>query len=420
MDKSYLFDSIINHIKASIIISDSNGHIKLVNSATEKIWDFSEKDFGQIKVDNLFCFESGGIAELFKLDNWSGEISAIRRDGEIIHLYVEISLIIDEDIGSKKYLIISESIEEKLSLLKKLDNKEKELEQSVKNLKKAEILMVEEDKLASLGHLAAGILHEINNPLGFIISNFGTLKKYVERLVGIVDLYKQVINKLATVNESLLSSNEYINLKEMENKYNLDFIMSDTVELVNDTEEGIERVQKIISAMRNFAHASKAMEFENYDLNEGINNTLVIAKNEIKYTANVKVELDEIPRVEAISSEINQVILNLIINSSHAIKERKESEDLSYFGLLTITTTSDESCVKCIIEDNGMGISKENLDKIFQPFFTTKPIGKGTGLGLSIANDIIKNKHKGDLTVESIPGEGTKITIILPIKQGCS
>ena len=125
----------------------------------------------------------------------------------------------------------------------------------------------------------------------------------------------------------------------------------------------------------------------------------------------------KLPYVEAQSNEINQVILNIIINSSFAIKEKQQNVDSEYFGLLKINTYSDSSSVYCAIEDNGTGISKENLDKIFEPFFTTKAVGKGTGLGLSIAYDTIKNKHKGELIVESTLGIGTKIIIKLPIEK---
>lgn len=423
MEMKYLFETIIKNIKQSLLITDSNGKLEFFNASTEKMWNYSEEELKNMNINDLFYFESSytegnkisQISDLFLFENWNGEIYAKNKENSVFCLKVSICQIFEENSNVKKYLIISENIEEKKSLLSQLKLKDEELQKSIKNLENAQFMMIEEDKLANLGHLSAGIAHEINNPLGFIISNFGTLKKYVEKLNEIILLYKSL---LANSEEGMcLVKDEVANVESLERKYNLDFIMDDIDELLKDTEGGIERVQKIIAAMRNFAHSSLEKNFEQYDLNYGITNTLVIAKNEIKYNSNIEIELDEIPQVEAIPSEINQVILNLIINSSHAIKEKQENADLDYFGLLKIYTFSDDLFVSCVIEDNGTGIPKENLDKIFEPFFTTKPIGKGTGLGLSIAYDIIKNTHKGDLIVDSVLGEGTKVTIKLPIRH---
>ena len=419
---NYLFGALMESIKDSVIISDSKGNLELFNDETDKMWSYSDEELEKMNINQLFDWSNNEnertkvirLEDLMLSHSWNGELIAKNKEGSLFYVNVSIQPVLEEKSDDRKYVIISQSIEDKRNLLSQLKLKDAELSESVKNLKTAQTMMIEEDKLANIGHLSAGIAHEINNPLGFIVSNFGTLKKYVESLNSIILLYK---NLISNSNQELLPKDELINIEDAEKKCNLEFLMSDVTELLIDTEDGIERVQKIILAMRNFAHSSVDKNFEQFDLNYGITNTLVIAKNEIKYNSNIETEFSDLPPIQAISSEINQVILNIIINASHAIKEKQEKSDSDYFGLLKITTYNDDTYVNCVIEDNGTGIPKENLKRIFEPFFTTKPIGKGTGLGLSIANDIIKNTHKGDLIVDSVLGEGTKITIRLPIKH---
>ncbi|PRR80784.1 PAS domain-containing sensor histidine kinase [Clostridium vincentii] len=421
MNINYLFESMMKNVSDSIIITDANGYIEEFNTSTEKIWHYSCDEFKHLHINNLFSLEdelqedlnARIYKDIVSLNQWSDELCAIDKNKNTFNLIISIYPVLDYNSQIINYVVVSEDIREKKSLVQELSLKNQELKEALKNLKTTQVSMVQEDKLASLGQLSAGIAHEINNPLGFIISNFGTLKKYTEKLYSMVSLYKSSINN----NEGYSSDEDRMNLLKTEKKYNLDFIMEDLEELLKDTEDGIERVRKTVGAMRNFAHSTIEGEFEQYDLNDGINNTLVIAKNELKYNSNIETALGELPYIEAQSNEINQVILNIIINSSFAIKEKHENEDLEYFGLLKIATYSDRNFIYCSIEDNGTGISKKNLDKIFEPFFTTKPVGKGTGLGLSIAYDTIKNKHKGELIVESTLGIGTKIVIKLPIKK---
>lgn len=159
-----------------------------------------------------------------------------------------------------------------------------------------------------------------------------------------------------------------------------------------------------------FSRSDESDTIEDYDLNEGIESTLLVANNEIKYYANVIKKLGIISSIKVIPVEINQVLLNLIVNAVHAIKEKSPDTQ----GDIIITTFEEEHFVCCSIEDTGIGIKEEIVSEIFNPFFTTKPVGQGTGLGLSISYEIIKNKHKGDLIVESTPNKGSKFTIKLP------
>ncbi|QPW56927.1 histidine kinase [Clostridium botulinum] len=282
-------------------------------------------------------------------------------------------------------------------------------------MKQTQVKLVREDKMVCIGQLSAGIAHEINNPLGFVMSNFNTLKKYVRNFKETLENYRMIKHELQLkFGESINKEIEYLNTIEKKNK--IDFIMDDLEEMFKDTSSGLERVRKIIYALRNFAHENTNGDLQQYDLNEGIENTLIIVKNEIKYTSQLRLNLTNIPIIKAIPNEINQCILNIIINSSYAIKEKILKQEYDQ-GIISISTTYDESYVYCSIEDNGIGIPDDIKNKILDPFFTTKPIGKGTGLGLSITYEIIKNTHKGELIVESEENLGTNITIKLPINR---
>ena len=170
------------------------------------------------------------------------------------------------------------------------------------------------------------------------------------------------------------------------------------------------RVGDIVKALRMFSRIDKQGAREDYDLNEGVRNSLIVARNEIKYIAEIREELAEIPLVSAIGGQINQVLLNLILNAAYAIKEK----GLPELGLITVRTYLTDGTVCCSIQDNGKGIPAEIQKDIFNPFFTTKPVGQGTGLGLSISYDIIVNKHQGKINFSSIEGEGTTFFIQLP------
>ncbi len=292
-----------------------------------------------------------------------------------------------------------------------LKEKNLELDITLKKLESMEVQLIKQDKMASIGYLAAGVAHEINNPLGFIHSNFESLRKYIKVLVNTLNEYYK-LHDMENYNlddfKGLLKA-----IKNLKEDNNIDFIVEDIDVLMQECDDGLYRVKDIVKGLRNFSYEAAQDKFEEYDLNKGINNTLTIAKNEIKYYANVELELNDIPLIQAISGQINQVILNIVVNAVHAIKEKEEKK----LGKIKITTEFDDKYVYCHIEDTGTGIAQENMNKIFKSFFTTKPQGTGTGLGLSISYNLIKNQHEGDICVESILGKGTKFTIKLPIAQ---
>lgn len=282
---------------------------------------------------------------------------------------------------------------------------EKEKEDSVdtimkmkSNLRVTQEKLISQEKMAGIGQLATGIVHEIFNPLGFVMSNFATLKTYFNDIKYMID----EINRDAEITKE--------RIEEIEEKCDIDFILDDIGDLFTDVEEGIVRINGIILNLKKFSR-QEVDEFIEYDINEGIRSTLIVAKNEYKYIADVVTNLDDIPYTRANASKINQVLLNLIINASHAIKEKNDDER----GLIEIKTYSEDKFIVCKIRDTGIGMSSDVYSQIFQPFYTTKPVGVGTGLGLSISYDIIAKQHDGEISVESEKGKGTLFTFKIPI-----
>jgi len=279
--------------------------------------------------------------------------------------------------------------------------KEKEEQRAlIKKLEEAQSFILQSEKMASIGQLAAGVAHEINNPIGFVYSNLGTLNKYVQDLFGMLDKYEQAETAIpeAEIRTQLQSARK---------KLDIAFLKEDLGALMAESKDGITRVKNIVQNLKDFSHVDAADEWKYADLHEGIDSTLNIVNNEIKYKAEVVKEYGDIPQVECLPSQLNQVFMNLLVNASHAIEER---------GLITVRTgqTGEEAWVE--IADTGKGIAAENLQKIFDPFFTTKPIGKGTGLGLSLSYGIIQ-KHNGRIEVQSEIGKGTTFRIWLPLRH---
>lgn len=267
----------------------------------------------------------------------------------------------------------------------------------VKALKKQIEILTEQlmhsEKLASLGQLAAGVAHEINNPIGYVASNLSALSEYTDSLT-----------KMIREAGAQLQPEQSAALKQ---KYDYDYILEDLPQLLEQSEAGLQRLIEIISDLKDFSHLEEA-EFIEADLHEGIRSTLNIIANELKYKAEVKLNFVDLPRIQCIPSQINQVLLNLLMNAAQAIEEH---------GVITVTTGYDEHWVWFSVADTGAGIPAEKIEEIYQPFYTTKPRGQGTGLGLALSRSIV-DKHTGVLEVTSEPGVGTCFTVKLPRKLG--
>ncbi|MBC7861215.1 MAG: PAS domain-containing protein [Burkholderiaceae bacterium] len=271
-----------------------------------------------------------------------------------------------------------------------------EQQRLIARLQEAQQQLLQSEKLASIGQLAAGVAHEINNPVGFVNSNMGTLQAYVETLFGVIGEYEQ----LAAAASPALSGQ----LAAVRARADLDFLKDDAGALVAESMDGLKRVRDIVASLRDFSRVGET-DWQVADLHNGIDSTLNIVANELKYKATVEKRYGVMPPVTCLVSQLNQVFMNLLINAGHAIATR---------GVITIRTGHDGDWVWIEIGDTGAGIAPEHLNRIFEPFFTTKPVGGGTGLGLSLSYGIVK-RHGGRIEVDSQVGCGTRFTIHLPV-----
>ncbi|MBI6953996.1 hybrid sensor histidine kinase/response regulator [Pseudomonas sp. B21-023] len=275
------------------------------------------------------------------------------------------------------------------------------LQREIDERKQLESQLVQSEKLASLGQMAAGVAHEINNPIGFVSSNLGTLEGYFQQLATMLDAYRHA-------EQGLGASEVSAALQRLREQTELDFLREDIPVLIKESKEGIGRVAQIVKDLKDFSRVDSAQQWQSANLLQGIDSTVNIVASELKYKADVIKRYQPLPDVECLPSQINQVILNLLVNAAQAMGSER--------GTITLSTGQLDASVWIEVADTGSGIAPEHLQKVFDPFFTTKPVGQGTGLGLSLSYGIIK-KHSGHISVRSQVGEGTVFTIELPIKQ---
>ncbi len=276
---------------------------------------------------------------------------------------------------------------------RELTEEKEKLKKANDDLKRSQVMIFQQEKLAGLGQLAAGVAHEINNPTGFILSNLNTFNKYIERIIEFI-----------AVQTSATEPVKVDNVNEKRNELKIDYILDDVTKLIGESLDGGNRIKKIVQDLKVFARQDDS-EKDNTNINECIESTLNIVWNELKYKATVKKELTDIPLIKCYRQQLNQVFMNILINASQAIEEH---------GDIIIKTWHEKESVFISISDTGCGIPEKNISRLFEPFFTTKDVGQGTGLGMSISYDIIK-KHNGNIFVESEEGKGTNFTIKIPV-----
>ena len=407
-EQNKLFSWVIEFSPSPILITDKEGNIEYVNHKYIKLTGYT---LNEILGKNPRLLKSGYHDEKFYKEMWEtildgriwrNDILNKTKDGRLIWQNLTISSIKDKEGKIIKFVALFDDISE----LKKI---KENLEIENKKLKELQTQLVREEKLASIGSLAAGIAHELNNPIGFVSSNINTLQTYFKYITEAFDkFYNNIENNKYKETEQIIKI-----IKNIKKEYELDYIFEDTKTLIGESLDGLKRVTNIVQNLRNFSRVDFEKKFEYFDIREGIKNTLVVAKNAIKYVADVKLDFEEIPRIPVLISELNQVFLNIIVNAAQAIKSQGRKKK----GTIKIKVFEEKEFVICEISDDGPGIPEKNLNKIFDPFFTTKKIGEGTGLGLSISYDIITKTHKGILDVKSEIGKGTTFIIKLPKKR---
>lgn len=299
--------------------------------------------------------------------------------------------------------LITEKMQEKYSI-----QLEKEVKKRTQELKRTQVQLIQSEKMAGIGQLAAGVAHEINNPLGYIINNFYVLKKYINNIFQFFSEYDQIVKKVQNLihdkKKIKVLNDQLLNKKK---EVRLEYIKNDLTDIIDENLEGVERVKHIVNDLKNFAYPLQD-KFKYTNINKEIEKALDILMNKVSYNVEIKKELKKIPDVYCNLEQINQVFVNLLINAVQASAKNK-----SY---IQIKSYSNSSFVIIEIKDQGDGIAKKYINKIFDPFFTTKEVGEATGLGLSIVYNIIKY-HNGNIKVNSTLGRGTTFIIKLPIKR---
>lgn len=411
------FRSISASAQDAIIMIDEDGLIRFWNAAAETIFGYPSdvvlgKDMHALCAPERFHAAYRAGFEKFRSGGLGGaigrtlELAAIRSSGE--EFPIEISLSAVQQKGHWLAIGIVRDISERKraeraaqTYLEQLTRSNSELQELYTKLEQTQGQLLQSEKMASIGLLAAGVAHEINNPVGFIKSNMQSLSQYVEDMLRVVDAYRTAV--------ALLPADDTVaaGLHRLEQEIGFDFERQDIQALLAETRQGLERVTKIVQDLKDFSHIETREKWDMEDIHKGIESTLNVIWNELKYTCEVKKEYGRIPPVECLLSQLNQVFMNLLVNAAHSIEGK---------GTITIRTGSEDDMVWIEISDTGKGIAQEDLSRIFDPFFTTKPVGKGTGLGLSVSYSII-HKHHGRITVASQVGKGTTFRIWLPIRQ---
>lgn len=308
--------------------------------------------------------------------------------------YIEFNELVDSYNGMADYIQSLYSTMEH-----QVQEKTRQLREAIKELQDTQAMMVHSEKMKSLGELVAGIMHEINNPINFIHGNLSHLKNYSEDLMAIIDKFSEFENDLSEEHKAEFQKL----LKDMD----YDFLKSDLPDLLKSCHEGTERTKNIILNLKDFSRMEESA-ITNVDLPKEIDSTLNILNNKFKHNITVHKDYHEdVPKIEAYGGQLNQVFMNILDNAAFAVSGKDHGE-------VWITVSKDNKNAYVEIRDNGKGMSEETKNKIFNPFFTTKPVGQGTGLGLSISYKVIKN-HNGSINVDSKEGEGTTFKITLPL-----
>ncbi|MEO5675690.1 MAG: ATP-binding protein [Chitinophagales bacterium] len=383
-----------------------------------------------VVIMGIFCFYTGGISSpgifLFALVPMIALLMVDRRNGMIwcfiasaaififyiLHL-LNISTYQLNDRNAEGYIDLSTAIgfifllffiirlfqQSEKKALRVLGEKNRQLDQSYLELQNAQALLVQSEKMASLGQLTAGLAHEINNPINFISASISPLKRDIEEIMSLLERYTELEkgNVSDKVEEILL----------FRNKFDLSFTIQEIRSLIQGIEEGSNRTAEIVKGLRNFSRLDEE-GMKLIDIHSGIESTLFLMSNKLR-EKNIETSIlfGDLPEINAHKGQLNQVFMNLLTNAIDAIENN---------GKIFITTSSENKNVKIFIRDTGKGINAELIQKIFDPFFTTKEVGKGTGLGLSISYGIIE-KHRGKIEVKSEVGKGTEFIIVLPIQH---
>lgn len=389
------FRALIEASPLPIIALDLKGNVTMWNQAAERVFGWREQEVLGLPIPIIPTEMNVEFQETFQAALQGKIVSNMetrrqKRDGSLIDVSIFSASVHDSKGTVVSGIALFTDITERKQTEQQLEDQRRALHQN--------------EKLASIGQLAAGVAHELNNPISFVKSNMGTLLEYVGEISGILQECQgaMVCWESGEREKCCLFIKQALHLAKQSDLENL---IPDLRKIVDESLEGAERVAQIVQDLKNFARADEA-ELKYADINQGIESTLNIVWNELKYKATVIKELGELPEIECYPMQLNQVFMNLLVNAAQAIPEK---------GEIRIKTFVRDEEVVVEISDTGVGITPEHLTHLFKPFFTTKPVGKGTGLGLSIAYGIVKD-HGGSIEVESEPGKGSLFRVRFPME----
>ena len=402
-------------------LEDSTTDAELIREKLEESWPGCSVERVDTELDFIQALERGGI-DLILADYVLPTFDGLTALGIVRQHYCDIPFIFISGImgeeaaieslksGATDY-VLKHRLSRLLPAVKRALAETRErtaCRMADEKLKTTQSQIFQSDKMASIGQLAAGIAHEINNPVGFLSSNLKTLTDYQMNLGQIISEYRQFIDHLSEAKNTGLAESEIENqtacLRTKETELDIDFILEDIPNLIRESCEGLDRIKQIVLNLKDFSHPGEDV-LKLADINQNLDTTLNIVWNELKYKATIIKDYGNLPQVNCYPQQINQVFMNLLVNAAHAIEKK---------GEIRISTRQDGSHVEIAVSDTGQGIAAKNLPRIFDPFFTTKAVGKGTGLGLNVSHNIVK-KHHGVIDVQSEPGKGTTFTVRLPI-----
>jgi PAS domain S-box-containing protein len=390
-----LFRQLFQRLPVAIYLSN-DGVLRMTNEALQKQTGFTEselmeRDFSRIvHPDDLQRVRQQTIAMLKGGAGSPYEFRILTKEGHIRWV-----------IGS---VISVEYHGRRATLGSYMDINERKLLESQ---------LVQAQKLESIGQLAAGIAHEINTPTQYVGDNIHFLDEAFAGMITLTGKYRELLDaaKTGEVTKGIIEE-----VEETIEKTDIEYLSDEIPKAIQQSLEGVERVTGIVRAMKEFSHPG-TKEKELVDINKAIENTLTVSRNEWKYVSDVVTEFDRsLPLVPCLPGEFNQVILNIIINAAQAIAEKSGTS--AEKGSIGVSTLKQDGWAEIRIADTGPGIPEQIRSRIFDPFFTTKEVGKGTGQGLAIARSIIVDKHQGEITLDTVPGEGTTFIIRMPLGKG--